>query len=323
MSGSAGRSGPEDTCRAGGSDDQPTIGINRREALRDDATQAIPRWDPTRDATTAPSSREQIRAAAPEAQPQQQAEQQTRHGTTPPDVIAQNDPDTLDQEPVEQQPRHGWLYQSVRELGLVAVIALTISLLVKTFLLQPFWIPSGSMESTLVPGDRVIVSKLTPEPFDLKRGDVVVFEDPGGWLPTQPSSPGPLLKAMEFVGLYPAGDNHLIKRLIGMPGDLVVCCDQRGRLQINGVSITEPYVLPGDRPSEEKFNIRVPQGKVWVMGDHRSDSSDSRFHDDGTGAGGSVPIKDITGRAMTIVWPVDRMGWLSNDPTTFDKVPSP
>ncbi|KNX39394.1 signal peptidase I [Luteipulveratus halotolerans] len=236
-------------------------------------------------------------------------------------------PDDTDDDPAEEpepeKPRHGRAFLLARELLIVAAIAMTLSLVVKTFLMQPFWIPSGSMNSTLIRGDRVVVSKLTPGPFDLKRGDVVVFKDPDHWLEEDPPEPGPLLRGLEFVGLYPAGDNHLIKRVIGLPGDHVVCCDKQKRLTVNGQAIDEPYVFEGDPPSEARFDIRVPEGRVWVMGDHRSDSSDSRFHDDGTGATGSVPVKDITGRAVSIVWPLGRMEWLSDYPTTFDKVPTP
>ncbi|AKU18855.1 signal peptidase I [Luteipulveratus mongoliensis] len=231
------------------------------------------------------------------------------------------DADVEGEEP-EKEPKHGRTFVLVRELAIVTVIALTLSLVVKTFLMQPFWIPSGSMNNTLVRGDRVVVSKLTPGPFDLKRGDVVVFSDPDNWLDEAPPNPGPLLKGMEFVGLYPAGDNHLIKRLIGLPGDHVVCCDSKKRITINGAPIEEPYVMPGKAPSDDPFNIRVPEGRVWVMGDHRDDSADSRYHDDGTGAEGSVPISKITGRAVAIAWPLGRMGWLSDYPKTFDKVPS-
>lgn len=210
-----------------------------------------------------------------------------------------------------------------RELTVVVAVALILSLLIKTFLLQPFWIPSGSMNNTLVYGDRVIVSKLTPGVFDLQRGDVIVFTDPGGWLDEPVSHPGPVARALQFVGLYPAGDNHLIKRVIGLPGDQVKCCTVGGLISVNGVAIHEPYLHPGDPPSTTKFDITVPKGKVWVMGDHRSNSGDSRYHDDGTGRTGSVPEKDITGRAIAIVWPVDRITWLSNYPGTFAKVPHP
>ena len=207
----------------------------------------------------------------------------------------------------------------------VVVIAMLLSFVIKTFLLQPFWIPSESMEPALVPGDRVVVSKLTPGPFDLHRGDVVVFEDPDNWLGDDgpAANPGPAQKLLEFVGLYPAGDNHLIKRVIGMPGDHVKCCDSAGRITINGAPITEPYLAAGTKPSLVRFDIRVPAGRIWVMGDNRGNSGDSRFHDDGSGATGSVPIKDVTGRADAVVWPLDRITWLGNYSATFAKVPSP
>ncbi len=218
----------------------------------------------------------------------------------------------------------GWIV-AIREIVVVVVVAMLLSLLLKTFLVQPFWIPSASMEPTLVPGDRVVVSKLTPGAFDLHRGDVVVFEDPNHWLGPAPAvaHPGSVRKALEFVGLYPAGDNHLIKRIIGMPGDRVKCCDKGGRLTINGQPIAESYIAAGAKPSDMKFDVTVPKGNVWVMGDNRGDSSDSRFHDDGTGKTGSVPIADITGKADAVLWPLDRITWLSNHSATFAKVPSP
>lgn len=215
--------------------------------------------------------------------------------------------------------------EAVRELVIVVFVALLLSLLLKSFVLQPFWIPSASMEPTLVPGDRVVVSKLTPGPFDLQRGDVVVFSDPDHWLGAQDSvrAPNAVQKVLEFVGLYPAGDNHLIKRLIGMPGDHVQCCTSAGQITINGAPISEPYLAGGTKPSLTPFNITVPKGRIWVMGDNRGDSADSRYHDNGTGATGSVPVKDVTGRADAILWPLDRITWLSNYSATFAKVPSP
>nr|WP_246242318.1 signal peptidase I [Flexivirga aerilata] len=215
---------------------------------------------------------------------------------------------------------------AVRELAAVVVIAMVLSLLIKTFLAQPFWIPSESMENTLVPGDRVVVSKLTPGPADLKRGDVVVFGDFGHWLPaaatTQRSGVGgAFVKSLQFVGLYPSGDDHLIKRVIGLPGDTVRCCNTRGQITVNGVGLDEPYIYPGGGTDQKRFSVTVPAGRVWVMGDNRGDSSDSRFHDDGTGTTGSVPQDQIVGRAVAVVWPVDRMTWLSNYSSTFDKVP--
>lgn len=224
----------------------------------------------------------------------------------------------------------GNVWGGIKEILIIAVMAIVLSFVVKTWLIQAFYIPSGSMEDTLVRDDRVIVSKLTPGPFDLQRGDVVVFEDPGGWLGQDPAATadgGPVHRFFQFIGLVPDdSDNHLIKRVIGLPGDHVVCCDQDGKLTVNGVAITEDdYIKDGDTPSggKQPFNIVVPADKVWVMGDHRSDSSDSRFHDDGTGATGSVPIKDITGRAVMIVWPVDHVRWLSVPARVYEQVPAP
>jgi signal peptidase I len=233
-----------------------------------------------------------------------------------------------------EEPRQSFLqnvWGGIKEILIIAVMALVLSFVVKTWLIQAFYIPSGSMEDTLVRDDRVIVSKLTPGPFDLQRGDVVVFKDPGNWLGSEPEvvdtgSRATLHRAMQFIGLLPDdSDDHLIKRVIGLPGDHVVCCDKDAHLTVNGVGVTEPYVKPGDAAGGGKanFDITVPAGSVWVMGDHRSDSSDSRFHDDGTGAKGSVPIDDITGRAVMIVWPVDHVRWLSVPERVYADIPAP
>jgi signal peptidase I len=241
--------------------------------------------------------------------------------------------DDWDEDEDDEQDESGTFLQNVwggvKEILIIAVMALVLSFIVKTWLIQAFYIPSGSMENTLVRDDRVIVSKLTPGPFDLNRGDVVVFKDPSNWLGTVPESAQSgtresVRRALQFIGLVPDdSDDHLIKRVIGLPGDHVVCCDKDGQLTINGVSIAEPYVKPGDTPGGGKasFDITVPADKVWVMGDHRSDSSDSRFHDDGTGALGSVPIDDITGRAVMIVWPIDHVRWLSVPERVYSDVP--
>ena len=217
----------------------------------------------------------------------------------------------------------------LRETVLVVGIALVLSLVIKTFLVQAFYIPSGSMENTLLRGDKVIVSKLTPGPFDLKRGDIIVFKDPGGWLdPTvqtrRSTLGGAIHDGLTFIGLLPNdADDHLIKRVIGLPGDHVVCCNTQGQLTVNGVAISEPYIFPGNAPSEKDFNITVPADRVWVMGDHREISRDSRFNDPGgTGKDGSVPIDLIVGRAVVIVWPISRAGWLGVPNTTFAKVPA-
>ena len=217
----------------------------------------------------------------------------------------------------------------LRESVIVVVLALLLSLIVKTWLMQAFYIPSESMENTLLKGDRVIVNKLVPSPISLKRGDVVVFQDPDHWLAEPvPVQRSPLASAINetltFVGLLPSdAGNHLIKRVIGLPGDHVVCCNANAQLTVNGVALSEPYLFPGDTPSEESFNITVPAGRVWVMGDHRSDSADSRPHDENSGGvKGSVPESLIVGRAITVVWPISHWAWLSNPSETFARVPT-
>jgi signal peptidase I len=214
-----------------------------------------------------------------------------------------------------------------REVPLLVGVALVIALVLKTFLLQAFVIPSGSMEQTIRIGDRVLVDKLTPwfgsTPH---RGDVVVFKDPGGWLPGQPrqKSAPVVVKQVKafftFIGLLPAsGEEDLIKRVIGVGGDTVVCCDAGSRITVNGVPLTEPYLNPGDPPSSMTFTVHVPEGSLWVMGDHRSDSADSRFHTDRPG-GGTIPLDLVVGRAFVIAWPLGHWRRLE-EPGTYASVP--
>ncbi|MGB5951387.1 MAG: signal peptidase I, partial [Ornithinimicrobium sp.] len=206
--------------------------------------------------------------------------------------------------------RRMWLV--VKEILSVTAIALVISFVIKTFLMQAFWIPSGSMEDTLVFGDRVIVSKVQAGPLGVERGDIVVFEDPDNWLPAPIEvDRGPVrnvvAETLEFVGLAPTREgNHLIKRVIGIGGDTVECCTASGQVSVNGAPLDEEYLYPGVEPSAEPFEITVPEGSVWVMGDHRSISGDSRVHDDGTGATGSVPTDRFVGKAVALVWPLSR-----------------
>lgn len=156
--------------------------------------------------------------------------------------------------------------------------------LVNAFVAQPFVIPSGSMENTLRVGDRVLVDKLayrfggTPQ-----RGDVVVFDGEGSFVQE------------------PGGSDY-IKRVIGVGGDRVTCCDKLGRITVNGRAVTETYLYPGESPSRVPFDIEVPEGRLWVMGDHRDDSRDSRDHL-GDPGGGTVPVGKVIGRAEWIVWP--------------------
>ncbi|MGB3257912.1 MAG: signal peptidase I [Ornithinimicrobium sp.] len=219
------------------------------------------------------------------------------------------------------------LWAFCKEILTVAAIALVISFLIKTFLVQAFWIPSGSMEETLIIGDRVVVSKIQAGPMAIDRGDIVVFEDPDNWLPpTVRTDRGPVVngavRGLEFVGLAPTAEgNHLIKRVIGVAGDRVVCCDDQGRVTVNDQPLDEDYLYPGDEPSMQPFDVTVPPKRLWLMGDHRSISGDSRVHDDGTGATGSVPTDRVVGQAMALVWPLNRLDWFQN-PQTLTDVPS-
>ena len=198
------------------------------------------------------------------------------------------------------------------------VVALVISVVIKTFLVQAFYIPSASMENTLLINDRVLVNKLANQPEEIHRGEVVVFRDPGGWLPPSAGNSGvrgAIQDALVFVGLAPSSsERDLVKRVIGVGGDKVACCDDDGHITVNGQPLEEPYVYPGDEPSGEKFSVTVPKGELWVMGDHRSVSEDSRAHRQQPGKG-FVPVDDVIGRAFTIVWPLDRARMLHRPPT--------
>ena len=213
----------------------------------------------------------------------------------------------------------------LRESAAVLVTAIVLSLLIKTVLVQAFFIPSESMEPTLhgcetCVGDRVLVNKLTTHTGGVHRGDIVVFHDPGGWLPQASSTSGLQSRvhdALAIIGLAPSSnDSDLIKRIIGVGGDTVE--GRGGQVYVNGAQLKEPYVFPGNSPSKVDFRVTVPFGKLWVMGDHRSNSSDSRFHMQDPG-NGFVPMKDVVGRAFVIVWPLGRVGSLDT-PATFDRL---
>jgi signal peptidase I len=211
------------------------------------------------------------------------------------------------------------------ELPFLVVFALVLAFLIKTFLVQAFYIPSGSMQNTLEPGDRVLVNRAaqwlgsTPQ-----RGEVVVFQDPGGWLDDEgtTTSSNWLKTTLTWVGLLPADDGDLIKRVIGVGGDHVVCCNAQGDITVNGTALNETaYLYPGDSPNSgwlKPFDVTVPQGDLWVMGDHRSVSLDSRYHQDMKGAG-MVPVGNVVGRADVVVWPVSHWKVLSI-PGTFKQV---
>jgi signal peptidase I len=207
-----------------------------------------------------------------------------------------------------------------QELLLLLAVALVLAVLIKAFLLQAFYIPSASMSDTLVKDDRILVQKVSYWTHGPSRGDVVVFSDPGGWLdPSESAAPGgPVARALEAVGLYPTG-GHLVKRVIGVGGDEVRCCDSHGRITVNGVPLHEhSYLAPGQRPSLIHFDVKVQKGYLWVQGDNRSDSADSRVHL-GDPGGGQVPVDDVVGKVFAVVWPLGHAGILSR-PATFASV---
>ncbi|MHA7135585.1 signal peptidase I [Oerskovia turbata] len=228
--------------------------------------------------------------------------------------------------PAERRaPRRGSL---LRETVIILLSALALSWLIKTFLVQAFFIPSASMEDTLVEGDRVMVSRLVPDVFDVHRGDVIVFKDPGNWLPPYVAPDrGPVgnavTSAMTFVGLLPQDTGeHLIKRVIGLPGDRVVCCDAQGRVSVNGQPIDETYIKPGSVPSQDPFDAVVPEGMLFVMGDNRQHSADSRYNT-GKPGGGFVPINNVVGTAFVKVWPLSDFTFMRNPGDVFAQVPEP
>lgn len=200
-------------------------------------------------------------------------------------------------------------------LGMLCTAAL---LLFSAFVLQPFLIPSGSMEPTLRVGDRVLVNKLAyrfgSEP---QRGDVVVFDGTGSFVRETPAEnpvTALLRGAASSLGLAEPAETDFVKRVVGVGGDRVVCCDERGRLEVNGRSVLEEYLYPGDEPSEVAFDIVVPDGTLWVMGDHRSNSRDSRDHL-GQPGGGMVPVDRVVGRVDWLGWPLGRLGSLGGTDT--------
>ena len=214
------------------------------------------------------------------------------------------------------------------DLLVIVATALVLSLLVKTFLIRSFFIPSGSMLETLQIQDRIIVNELVPEVVSVERGDVIVFRDPGNWLGTviKPeqnffeASGEWFLSAFGFVA--PDSTQHLVKRVIGVGGDRVICCDADKKLTINGVPITEPYLPEGVEPSVLDFDVVVPKDSFWVMGDNRSGSEDSRYHQD-LPSKGFVEKKHVVGRAFVVSWPFANWQWLDNYPNVFKDVPKP
>ncbi len=227
-------------------------------------------------------------------------------------------------EPRGRRPSRSWLVETVVLVAMALVIALTV----KTYLVQPFVIPSQSMENTLLVNDKVLVDKLVGHLSQIHRGDIIVFNGTGSWNPPAATDSNPLVRVYRNVrGLFGGdpGQTDYIKRVIGVPGDHVQCCNAQGLLTVNGIPLHESsYLYPGSAPSTVKFSIVVPPGRLWVMGDNREDSADSRFHDcqiagavcEPWDRDGTIPENKVIGRAFLVIWPPSRFRvlWV---PATF------
>jgi len=207
--------------------------------------------------------------------------------------------------------------RAVTETLVIIVIALVISAVVRAFLVQAFYVPSSSMESTLMIGDRIVASKIATSVSGPQRGEILVFRDPGGWLHEAPAGqPGwrsGVRSVLTFVGLLPSDSGHdLVKRVIGLGGDRVACCDSADRIVLNGVPLVESYVMgPTD---QVRFDVTVPEGDMFVMGDNRGNSRDSRYHLDVDNGG--VDESHAVGRVVLRVWPLHRIG-IESIPSIF------
>lgn len=206
-----------------------------------------------------------------------------------------------------------------QESLLLVATALVLALIVKTFFFQAFYIPSDSMVPTMVKDDKLLVQKWSYWSGGPERGDIVVFRDPGNWLgPDVDESSNAVQRGLELVGLFPSG-GHLIKRVVGLGGDRVVCCDAEGRTTVNGEPIDEPYLADQDVNADQTFDVKVPKGYLWVQGDNRGNSADSRAHL-GEPGGGFIADDDVVGKAWLRVWPFNRFGTIEGS-DAFDEVP--
>lgn len=213
----------------------------------------------------------------------------------------------------EKRPRKQKKPSLLREIISVVGVALVLSVLVRTFLIQAFYVPTASMEDTLVVNDRIVVSKISTKITGVNRGDVVVFHDPGNWLGEGFINPydTTIGRALQFVGIVPANSGKdLVKRVIGVGGDVIECCDANGAIVVNGKATAETYIKSGSRTDQVTFNVLVPQGNIFVMGDNRSNSEDSRFHQDLNS--GMVPLTEVVGRVVVRIWPFSRIGGIEN-----------
>lgn len=206
------------------------------------------------------------------------------------------------------RPERGGAGRWFGETAIIIVSALVLSALVRAFLIQAFFVPSASMEDTLLVSDRIVASKITTTMGGVSRGEVVVFKDPSDWLPEPPPPPGGVRGAIRtgltFVGLLPSDSGQdLVKRAIAVGGDRIACCNADGRIVLNGVPLVEDYIK--GPTNQVQFDVVVPEGRVFVMGDNRGDSRDSRYHLEEEN--GTVPVDDVVGRVFVILWPLNRV----------------
>ena len=212
------------------------------------------------------------------------------------------------------------LWAAVRELLIVVGIALILSSIVRALFFQAFYVPSASMEDTLLLEDRIIATKITKPFTEIQRGQIVVFKDPGAWLPEYETDRNTFLHFLSVVGLLPsdAGDD-LVKRVIGTEGDTIKCCSENGKIIINGQELLdEEFTKPGVDTNQVEFEITVPKNRIFVMGDNRPDSRDSRFHLET--AYGTVPVNNVVGPVQLRIWPLSRFSTLSI-PQVFEAIP--
>src|ERR1700728_1697240 len=254
-------------------------------------------------------------APDPGAEPGAQADAAANDDQTPgaDDAVK---PDDAKKPNAKKRKRSFW-----RDLAVIVVAALALTILLKSFVVQVFSIPSGSMENTLLPGDRILVNKMVYRLRPIERGDIVVFSGSGSWDPPTQGPGNPFARFWDdvtgLVGIAGPGTDY-VKRVIGVPGDHVVCCNAVGQVTVNGVALSEKsYIYPGAAPSQIRFNITVPPGRLWVMGDNRADSDDSRYRTSDPG-GGTIPESAVVGRAFLVIWPLSRLGDLPI-PNTFEQ----